>query len=72
MSEEGREDEYVATGPDPECEACGVDELWSKSVQEKVESEVGKRKDGACGVEESETPCAKDCSATTVMKELAE
>ena len=54
----------MATSPNSEWEACGVDEWWNESVEDKVDNEVTEYSDGTSGVKEGETSCANDNSAT--------
>ena len=49
----------MAASPELEWEASGVDECQKKNVVEKVESEVAKCSDGASGIKEGKTSCAK-------------
>ena len=54
----------MATSPNSEWEACGVDEWWNESVEKKVKNEVAEYSDGTSGVKEGETSFANDESAT--------
>ena len=60
----------MAASPELEWEASGVDECRDKNEVEKVESEVAECSDGANGIREGKTFCAKGNSTPAGIDDL--